>query len=44
MKTSYKKVHTLKKAADAHTRKIVKRGGKVKRTIEKGKITLKYTF
>ena len=44
MKTTYKKVHTLKKAADAHAAKVLKRGGKVKRIITKGKITIVSTY
>ena len=44
MKTTYKKVHTLKKAADVHAAKVLKRGGKVKRVISKGKITIVSTY
>ena len=44
MKTTYKKVHTNPKAANAHIKKIKARGGKVEKIVSKGKITVISTY
>jgi len=44
MKTTYKKIHTSAKAANAHIAKIKKRGGKVEKKVSSGKITVISTY
>lgn len=44
MKKTYRKVHTDPKAAAAHAAKIKARGGTVKKTVKKGKITITSTY
>jgi len=44
MKTTYKKVHTNPKAANAHIKKIKARGGKVEKVVSKGKIKVISTY
>lgn len=40
----YKKVHDDKKVANLHIAKIKQRGGKVKKTLQGGKVLLEYSF